>query len=103
MESTKSVMIIRMHSAVSLPMFRNVCSAVSVRTQQPTQSFDAFLTELRLQAKKCAYGTLTNERIRDRLVVGIRDDKVRSRLLREPDLTLQRCIDVAHAAEISQA
>ena len=44
----------------------------------------------------------SNELIRDRLVVGIRDDKVRRRLLREPELTLQKCIDIAHAAEISQ-
>ena len=40
--------------------------------------FDAYLTELRVQAKKCAYGQLQDELIRDRLVVGIRDDKVRS-------------------------
>ena len=66
------------------------------------QSFDAYLTELRVQAKRCAYGTLQDELIRDRLVVGIRDDKVRSRLLREPELTLQKCIDIAHAAEIAQ-
>ena len=67
----------------------------NTRMQQPTQSFDGFLTELRLQAKKCGYGTLNDELIRDRLVVGIRDDKVRSRLLREPDLTLQKCIDAS--------
>jgi hypothetical protein len=74
----------------------------NTRVQQQTQSFDAYLTELRVQAKKCAYCTLQDELIRDRLVVGIRDDKVRSRLLREPELTLQKCIDIAHAAEISQ-
>ena len=70
--------------------------------QQQSQSFDAYLTELRVQAKKCAYGTLQDELIRDRAVVGIRDDQVRSRLLREPELTLQKCIDISHAAEISQ-
>ena len=74
----------------------------NTRVQQQTQSFDAYLTELRVQAKKCTYGSLQDELIRDRLVVGIRDDKVRSRLLREPELTLQKCIDIAHAAEISQ-
>ena len=74
----------------------------NTRVQQQSQSFDAYLTELRVQAKKCAYGTLQDELIRDRVVVGIRDDQVRSRLLREPELTLQKCIDIAHAAEISQ-
>ena len=43
----------------------------NTRSQQPAQPFDAFLTERRLQAKKCAYGTLTDELIRDRLVDGI--------------------------------
>ena len=74
----------------------------NTRVQQVSQSFDVYLTELRVQAKRCAYGTLQDELIRDRLVVGIRDDKVRSRLLREPELTLQKCIDIAHAAEITQ-
>ncbi|CAB4033557.1 Hypothetical predicted protein [Paramuricea clavata] len=41
------------------------------RVQQQTRSFDAYLTELRVQAKKCTYGTLQDELIRDRLVVGI--------------------------------
>ena len=75
----------------------------NTRTQQLTQSFDTFLTELQLQAKKSAYGTLTNELIHDRLVAGIRDDKVHRRLLSEPDLTPQRCTAVTHATEISQA
>ena len=35
------------------------------------QSFDVFLTELWMQAKKCGYGTLTDELIRNRLVLGI--------------------------------
>ena len=50
----------------------------NTRTQQPTQSFDCFVTELRVQAKKCAYGALQEELTRDRIVVKIRDDKIRS-------------------------
>jgi hypothetical protein len=41
---------------------RHICNT---RVQQQTQSFDAYLTELRVQAKKCTYGTLqdaTNSR-----------------------------------------
>ena len=74
----------------------------NTRTQQPTQSFDCFVTELRVQAKKCAYGALQEELIRDRIVVGIRDDNIRSRLLREPDLSLQKCIDIVRAAEVAK-
>ncbi len=54
--------------------------------QGANETIDAYVTELRLQAKNCEFGALCNELIRDRIVVGIRDDSVRSRLLREPDL-----------------
>ena len=44
------------------------------------ETIDAYVTELRLQAKNCEFGALCKELIRDRIVVGIRDDSVRSRL-----------------------
>ena len=37
--------------------------------------------------------------VRDTIVVGIRDDAVRSRLLREVELDLQKAIDICRAAE----
>ena len=39
-------------------------------------------------------GSLLDILIRDRIVVGIRDNGTRKRLLREPKLTLTRCIDI---------
>ncbi|CAB4017190.1 Hypothetical predicted protein [Paramuricea clavata] len=55
--------------------------------------------KLRLQAKNCEFGILCNELIRDRIVLGIRDDSVRSRLLRESELDLQKAVDIYPAVE----
>ncbi len=60
----------------------------NTRGQGVNETTDAYVTELRLEAKNCEFGALCNELIRDGIVVGIRDDSVRSRLLREPDLDL---------------
>ena len=37
----------------------------------------------------CNYGVLTNEMIRNRIVVGIRDDSMAERLQIDPELTLK--------------
>ena len=37
--------------------------------------------------------------MRDRIILGIRDDKMRERLLRYNDLTLQKAVDLIKAAE----
>ena len=51
--------------------------------QNVSETIDAYVTELRLQAKNCEFGALCEELIRDRIVVGIRDEAVRSRLARQ--------------------
>ena len=71
----------------------------NTRVQGSNETIDAYVTELRLQAKNCEFGVLSNELIRDRIVVGIRDDSVRSRLLRESELDLQKAVDICRATE----
>jgi hypothetical protein len=56
-----------------------------------------------LQANNCEFGALRDELIRDRLVVGIRSDSVRSRLLREAELTLHKAIDICRAAKVTDS
>jgi hypothetical protein len=56
--------------------------------QQPGESFDQYVTDLRLKVKTCEYGTMADEMIKDRIVVGVQSDIVRGRLLREKDLNL---------------
>ena len=70
------------------------------RKQEPGENIAAYLTELKTIAKNCQHEDITPEEIlRDRIVLGIRDDKIRERLLRFNDLTLQKAVDLIKAAE----
>ena len=52
------------------------------RNQEPGESIASYLTELRTIAKNCQHESITpDEILRDRTVLGIRDDKMRDRLL----------------------
>ena len=71
------------------------------RLQQPGESFDVFLTDLKLKARTCNFGDLHESMIRDQLVFGILDKKVRERLLRETELTLAAAVSICHASELA--
>ena len=73
----------------------------NTRNQQIGETIDQYVTDLKTKAKSCEFGTLTDSLIRDRIVCGIIDDHTRSRLLREPDLTLQKALDICRANEIT--
>ena len=72
------------------------------RIQQQGEPFDAFLTDLRHLAKTCEYGDLTESLIKDRVVIGIFDDCVRERLLRQKDLTLRTAAEMCRSFEMSK-
>lgn len=72
------------------------------RVQQPQETFDNFLTDLRLKAKTCNFDQLSDSMIRDQIVFGIGDAKLRQRLLRETELTLQEAIKICQASELAQ-
>ena len=67
--------------------------------QKADENIDSYVNELRTKAKTCEFGDLTDSLIRDRIVCGIRDSRVRDRLLREQDLDLQKAITTCRAAE----
>ena len=46
-----------------------------------------YVTELKLLATNCNFGTLKDELIRDPVVYGINSDRINERLLGEEDLT----------------
>ena len=69
------------------------------RNQLPGEPIDHFVTDLRTKAKTCEFGTLTDSLIRDRIVEGVLDDGIRSRLLRETSLTLQKALDICRSSE----
>ena len=74
----------------------------NLRKQKPEESVEQFVTELKRLAKDCEYGELTDSIIKDRIVEGINNDSTRARLLREKDLSLQRCIEVCKSSEVAE-
>ena len=71
---------------------------------QPTagETVEQFVTDLKLKAKTCAFGDMSDSMIRDRIVLGIASQRVRERLLREDNLNLANAIKICQAAEATQ-
>lgn len=60
------------------------------RNQLPGESAEKYIAELYRLADNCNYGTLKDEMIRDRLVVGILDKKTSQHLQMDPTLTVEK-------------
>jgi len=69
------------------------------RVQENGERFDTFLGEVRRLARSCEFAAVEESMIRDRIVVGIRDETTRHKLLQECDLTLAKAIDTCRASE----
>ena len=69
------------------------------RIQDSGERFDAFLGDVRRLARSCAFAAVEESMIRDRIVVGIREDSTRHKLLQVRDLTLEKAIDICRASE----
>ena len=69
--------------------------------QLQNESVDVYVTRLRGLSNSCEFGALQNQMIRDRIVLGTKDSGARSRMLREPDLTLEKAVDMCRASEIA--
>ncbi len=69
--------------------------------QQQGENVDAFVIALRLRAKSCEFGDLTDSMIRDKVVLSCPDSRLQERLLREADLSLVKAVDLCHAAEVT--
>ena len=68
--------------------------------QEPRETYDQYRTALRKLADSCNFEEITpKEILRDRLVFGTRDDKVRERLLRETKLALDKTDEICRASE----
>ena len=90
--------------------FDNYCNPrknihfVNSRQQEPGESFHRYVIALRQFADKCPFGAITpDDLLRDRIIFGIADNKVRERLLRQPELDLSKTLDICRASEMSQA
>ena len=72
----------------------------NMRRQEEAEPVDAFITALYNLASKCDYGTLNDELIRDRIVVGIRNQSLSKKMHLDETLTLEK---VARMARESKA
>ena len=74
-----------------------------LRNQELGETFDKFVTELKVLAASCNFGELEESLLRDRVVCGILDSSLRERLLREASSDLPKCLQICRAAELSQS
>ena len=72
------------------------------RVQESNETIEGYVAELRILARGCNFEGFEDRMIRDRILVGCKSDHVREELLKDPQLTLKRAIDIAKAYEASQ-
>lgn len=69
--------------------------------QCDNETIDELMSRLRLQAQNCAFENLIDGMLRDQLILGIKNDELRTRLLSQ-DITLEQAIVKCKATEIAQ-
>jgi hypothetical protein len=97
---------------IVIQMFQDYCSPRKNITymrhkfftckQRDGQSFDVFVTELKKRSAECEFETLRKGLIRDIIICGINNNRLRERLLREPEITLQKTIQIGHVKELQK-
>ena len=71
----------------------------NLRSQQEGESVETFITDLHCLAEHCEFGVLKDERIRDRIVVGLKDKKLSEKLQLDSKLTLEKAVTQARQSE----
>ena len=71
------------------------------RVRHPGESVPAFVAALRRLAEHCNFGDSLNDMLRDRLVVGIQDERIQRRLLSDGDVEFQKAFAVSQAMELA--
>ena len=73
----------------------------NTRNQGKEETVNQYVVVLKLLAKNCKFGILEDEMIRDRLVCGITSERVKGRLLRERELSLDKAMLICQIEEES--
>ena len=73
------------------------------RQQAEGEPFDKWLTELRIIASNCEFGTSTDRLIRDKILFGTNDDAARQRMIEEDNPTLATAINICRSIEATKA
>ena len=72
------------------------------RSQREDESAEQYITSLYNLVENCEYGDLASDMIRDRLVVGIRDNALSQRLQMDSELTLEKAKRQIRQREVVQ-
>lgn len=75
-------------------------SVFNQRCQGNDETLDAFLLAVRSLARECSFGVLESVRIKDRIVMGLRDLETRDKLEKIQDLSLESAISFCRASEV---
>ena len=73
------------------------------REQASGESVADYVAELRRLASKCKFENFLDDALRDRFIVGLRNNNILKRLLTEPDLTLARAVAFTQNMEAAHA
>ena len=73
------------------------------RDQQEDEPVDSWLTDLRTKASRCEFGSadVTDTMIRDKIVFGVRSERVKMKLLKQRDLDLNAAVEICRVDEVS--
>lgn len=72
------------------------------RNQEEGESFDAYYTAIRKLAENCNFEDKKDRMLRDKIVIGVRDQRVQQKLLEVKDLTLDKAVDICRSTELSR-
>lgn len=102
-ESTKYEQIIKILDDFFEPKQNEIISTYCFhkRNQVEGESFDLFYTEIRKLVKNCNFKEQEERMIRDRIVLGVQDQKLQRKFLEINNLTLQTAVDMCRASELS--
>lgn len=111
-QDTKFNDVIKQFDSYCVP-FKNVTMETykfNTIKQKDGQSFDTFVTELRNQAMNCEFvcankdckTSFMNRMLKDKLVISIADKGCQEKLLREPELSLEKALEFCRVVETSK-
>ena len=69
--------------------------------RQPQQSIRNYVAELKKLSEFCNFGNNLDEMLRDRLVCGVNDKNIQTKLLAEKNLTFSTALEIAQALELA--
>ena len=69
------------------------------RMQKTDESIDDYVTQLRLLADNCEFSQLKDSLIRDMIIFGTNDGKLKENMLREPDISLEKAMQMCRLTE----